>query len=126
MQEEKQQKPSGNFPEQRVELIPLAAVAIQMFGGVAMLPTPAALKIAGWPGTSDEAICLARREGRLPVVELRRGNRFYVTAGAFVDAFLAGQSRATNADVAARGGAAHRSRGRPRKKIRGNDGVPRP
>lgn len=90
------------------------AIAIQMFGGVAMLSTPAALKLAGWPGTSHEAICLARREGRLPVEEEKHGSRYYVTAAAFARAFLMVR---THAEPAGDGVTAtttmHRSRGRP-------------
>ncbi|HET7563173.1 MAG TPA: hypothetical protein VFJ87_12415 [Rhodanobacteraceae bacterium] len=101
--------------DHRLTLAPLAAIAIEMFGGVAMLPTPAALKLAGWPGTSDEAICLARREQRLPVVELKCGSRFYVTAGAFAEAFLTGTPDPTPPGGAASAPPARRGRGRPHK-----------
>lgn len=96
----------------------LVAIAIEMFGGVAMLPTPSALKLAGWPGTSHEAICLARREHRLPVVEIKIGSRYYVTAGAFATAFLARTEDATSTDDGtAAAPLAHRMRGRPRKSV---------
>ena len=60
--------------------------AIRMLGG-AIASTPTALAVAGLPH-SRETVCIARRDGRLPVRETRIGHRYYVTAAAFAAAFL--------------------------------------
>lgn len=64
------------------------ALAVEKFGGEVMKPTSEAMRIAGFPATSQPALTLRRKAGTLPVAELQIGSRYFVTAAAFADAFL--------------------------------------
>lgn len=85
--------------------------ALNILGGV-IKPTDEALRALGWPRCTKQAIAARRRDGTLPVHEMKLGGRYFVTAEAVAEAFLMPHGAAAEAPAHA---TPHRRPGRPRK-----------